>query len=870
MTDRTDREQNTLSLSRPGKLELKRTVDAGKVRQSFSHGRSKTVTVEVKRKRSFTPELGKPGRAGAGDARQADLHGLSEQERAAHLRAVSAAATALKERQREMPPAAPPSQPEPEPQPEVQPEPELTPEERARLAAERELEELRKAEAEERRKAEEEAQRRAAERARIEAEEAERRAEEQRKADAARPARERPAAAGPGPRAAAHAAALSDIDDDVPRRGARAEPRRPTPIPKLRGSERRRSGKIAITQALEEEQGIERVRSLASVRRQRERERQRQRAMQEAPAKVIREVVIPETITVQELASRMATRGVEVIKALMKMGVMATLNHVIDADTAELIVTEFGHKPRRVSESDVEIGLEGEADADEQLLPRPPVVTIMGHVDHGKTSLLDALRETDVAAHEAGGITQHIGAYQVQLPSGDRITFLDTPGHEAFSAMRARGAKVTDIVVLVVAADDSVQPQTVEAINHAKAANVPLIVAINKIDKPGVNPERVKHDLLNHGVVAEDLGGDVQMVPVSALQKTNLDRLEEAILLQAEMLELKANPDRAAQGAVVEAQLERGRGPVATLLIQRGTLRVGDIIVAGNEWGKIRAMFDDRGGPIESAGPSFPAVVLGLTGVPVAGDAFVVVENEARAREITAFRQRKEREKRMAASARGTIEQMFSKIAAGESKELPVVIKADVHGSMEAITASLEKLGNEEVKVRVLHASVGGINESDVTLAAASNGFIIGFNVRANKQARDLAQRDGVDIRYYSIIYELIDDMKAALSGLLAPAIRERQIGHAEIREVFNITKVGKVAGCRVTDGIVRRGAGVRLLRDNVVIHEGKLATLRRFKEDVREVREGFECGISFENYQDIQVGDIIECYETEEVARAI
>ena len=878
MTDRTDREPNTLSLTRPGgKLELKRPVEPGKVRQSFSHGRSKTVTVEVKRKRTLPTEGPAPARPGqppaAAGLRQTDLHNLTDHEKAARLRAVSAAATALKDRHKDAPLSIPAAELEPLPEPE--PVRELTPEERALAAQEREIEELRKAEAEETRKSDEEAQRRAVERSRLEAaDEATKKAQEGRQkiGETTRTPRERtdqqPAL---GPRATARAAAQVEPEETeespAARRGRPVEPKKPAAAPK-RGDERRRTGRITVTRALEEEEGVERMRSLASVRRQRERERLRRESME--PARVIREVIIPETITVQELASRMATRGVEVIKALMKMGVMATLSHVIDADTAELIVSEFGHRGRRVSESDVELGLDGVADDEATMEPRPAVVTIMGHVDHGKTSLLDALRETDVVAHEAGGITQHIGAYQVMLPGGDKITFLDTPGHEAFSAMRARGAKVTDIVILVVAADDSVQPQTVEALNHAKAARVPIIVAVNKIDKPGVNPDKVKQDLLNHGIVAEDLGGDVQFVPVSAVKRTNLDKLEEAILLQAEVLELKANPSRLAQGAVVEAQIERGRGTVATVLVQRGTLRVGDIIVAGNEWGRIRAMFDDKGNEIHAAGPSYPAVVLGLDGVPMAGDALVVVESEARAREITDFRQRKEREKRRAASTRGTIEQMFSKIAAGESKEVPIVIKTDVQGSLEAIIGSLDKLGTDEVRARILHGGVGGINESDVTLAAASDGFIIGFNVRASKQARDLAQRDGIDIRYYSIIYELIDDMRTAMSGLLPPSIRERQIGHAEIREVFSITKTGRVAGCRVTDGIVRRGSGVRLLRDNVVIHEGRLSTLRRFKDDVREVREGFECGMSFENYQDLQPGDVIECFETEEVARTI
>ena len=553
----------------------------------------------------------------------------------------------------------------------------------------------------------------------------------------------------------------------------------------------------------------------------------------------------------------------------MQLGVMATANQTIDADTAELVIGEFGHRVRRVSESDVEIGLDAAADSDEDLVGRPPVITIMGHVDHGKTSLLDAIRKTKVTEGEAGGITQHIGAYQVDV-NGAILTFLDTPGHAAFSSMRQRGAKVTDIVVLVVAADDGVQPQTVEAINHAKAAEAPMIVAINKIDKPDADPNIAKQGLLTHEIVAEDFGGDVQMVPVSALTGQGLDDLLEAIALQAEVMELKANPAREARGAVIEAQLDRGRGSVATVLVQSGTLRRGDVMVAGAEWGRVRAMLNERGEQVDEAGPSTPVEVLGLSGVPMAGDEVVVVDNDARAREVSEYRQRTERNKRTATAPRGTINEMFGRIASGESKELPVVVKADVQGSLEAIVASLEKFQNDEVSIRVLHSGVGAISESDVTLASSSGGFLVGFNVRAAASARNQAQQDGVDIRYYSIIYELLDDMKAAVEGLLAPEQREKFIGNAEIREVFNITKVGKVAGCRIIDGIVKRGAGVRLLRDNVVIHEGKLGTLKRFKEEVREVREGFECGMGFENYQDIKEGDVIECYEVEEVARVL
>jgi translation initiation factor IF-2 len=554
------------------------------------------------------------------------------------------------------------------------------------------------------------------------------------------------------------------------------------------------------------------------------------------------------------------------------MGVMATITQSIDADTAELVVAEFGHKVKRVAESDVEIGLRGDEDEAEHLQSRPPVVTIMGHVDHGKTSLLDALRHTNVVSGEAGGITQHIGAYQVQVASGQRVTFIDTPGHAAFTEMRARGANTTDIVVLVVAANDGVMPQTVEAIRHARAAGVPIIVAINKIDLPDAKPERVRTELLQHEIVVEEMGGETLDVPVSAKTREGLDKLVEAILLQAEVLDLKANPDRPAEGSVVEAKLERGRGSVATVLIQRGTVKVGDIFVAGGEWGRVRALLDDRGQNLKSAGPAQPVEVLGLNGTPLAGDDFVVVDSEGRAREITEFRTRKRREASHVATARGSLEQMFEKIREGEAKELPVIIKGDVQGSVEAIAGSLEKAAgdNAEVKVRVLHSAVGAITESDVTLAASTGAMLIGFNVRANPQAREMAKRDGVEIRYYSIIYNVIDDVKAALTGLLAPKMRENYIGNAEIREVFNITKVGKVAGCMITSGVVKRGAGVRLLRDNVVMHEGTLKTLKRFKDEVREVREGYECGMAFENYDDMRTGDVIECFELVEEIRQL
>jgi len=857
MTDQkeTDGKKKKLTLSRPGKLELNKTVDAGQVRQSFSHGRTKSVAVEVRRKRTFKQ---------ADDGAMAEVRDvpkvqeeappepvapvepvkqepappartLTEQERAARMRALEGArqtGTEMAESRAE----------------------------REAMEAKRREEEKRQREIEEERRKEEEARRRTEEeeRRKLDEEASRRAAEQAARLEAAEPV------AGDAAKPKGKAKAEVDADDEEQaKRSGRADARKPAP---RRGADRRRSGKLTISQALNDE---ERQRSLASVRRQREREKRASSGPKES-VKVFREVIIPETITVQELANRMTERAGDVIKALMNNGIMATITETIDAETAELLVTEFGHTPKRVSESDVEIGLKGDDDDDENLQPRPPVVTIMGHVDHGKTSLLDALRATDVAAGEAGGITQHIGAYQVELESGDKITFLDTPGHEAFTAMRSRGANATDIVVLVVAADDGIMPQTVEAIDHAKAAEVPIIVAINKIDRPDANPDRVRNELLSHELVVESMGGDVLAVEVSAVEKTNLDKLEEAIVLQAEILEISANPDRNAEGVVVEAKVETGRGSVATALVQRGTLNVGDIVVAGAQWGKVRALLDDAGERTDSAGPSTPVEVLGLGGTPEAGDEFSVVENEARAREITEFRQRRDRDAKVQAGARGTLDEMFSQIQAGEVKEIPIVVKADVQGSVEAIVQSAQNLSNDEVSVRVLHTGVGGINESDITLAKASNAMMVGFNVRANAQARQLAEAGGLDIRYYAIIYDLVEDLRSMLTGMLAPQIRETFLGNAAIKEVFNITKIGRVAGCEVTEGVVRRGSRVRLLRDDVVIHEGTLSTLKRFKDEVREVTQGFECGMAFENYQDIKEGDVIECFDVEEIARTL
>lgn len=606
-------------------------------------------------------------------------------------------------------------------------------------------------------------------------------------------------------------------------------------------------------------------RSMASIKRSREKERLKHMEPK-VQEKVVREVIVPETITVQELANRMSEKGATVVKVLMKLGMMVTITQTIDADTAELVVEELGHKIKRVAESDVEDILKREEDNPEDLEPRSPVVTVMGHVDHGKTSLLDALRSSSVADGEAGGITQHIGAYQVMLADGQKVTFIDTPGHEAFTAMRARGAKVTDLVVLVVAANDSVMPQTIEAIHHAKAAGVPIVVAINKIDVPGANPQKVRTDLLQHDVVVESMGGDVLDVEVSAKKRINLDKLIETILLQAEVLDLKASSKRMAEGVVVEARMDKGRGSVATVLVQKGTLNVGDIFISGQEWGRVRSLFNDKGQRVDKAFPSQPVEVIGLQGTPAAGDDFIEVDTEARAREISAYRQRKAREQ-LQVKTMSSAEHLLAKIKAGEIKELPVLIKGDVQGSVEALNGILSRIANNEVKVHVLHSAVGAINESDVTLARASKAIIIGFNVRANPTAREMAKRDGVDIRYYSIVYDVADDMKQAVAGLLEPELKEKILGYAEIRQVISISKVGKIAGCMVKEGVVKRGAKVRLLRDSVVIYTGALNQLKRFKDDVKEVRESYECGMSFENYDDLKVGDVIECFEMEEIA---
>lgn len=693
----------------------------------------------------------------------------------------------------------------------------------------------------------------------------------------ARPQGNRPAPATTAPLPAGAVRGRKASDDDFDDRGpARGAPGRgkvvapaPAKVPARPKEDDRRRGKLTVTTADVEDDGSSRGRSMAAMRRRQEKFRRSQ--MQETREKVMREVILPETITIQELSQRMSERAVDVIKYLMKEGQMMKPGDVIDADLAELIATEFGHTVKRVSESDVEEGIFNVVDEEGELLSRPPVVTIMGHVDHGKTSLLDAIRKANVVAGEAGGITQHIGAYQVEQ-NGQKITFIDTPGHAAFTAMRARGAQVTDIAILVVAADDSVMPQTIESINHAKAAGVPIIVAINKIDKPSADPQRVRTALLQHEVFVESMGGDVLEVQVSAKNGTNLDKLLEAILLQAEVLDLKANPNRTAEGTVVEAQLDRGRGAVATVLIQKGTLKPGQIIVAGDQWGRVRALVNDKGEHVKEAGPALPVEVLGLSGTPAAGDKFAVVENEARAREISEYRQRLARDKAAArqSGSRGSLEQMMSQLQTSGLKEFPLVIKGDVQGSIEAIIGALDKLGTDEVRARIVHSGVGGVTESDIVLAEASNAAIIGFNVRANTQARAAAERTGTEIRYYNIIYDLVDDVKAAMSGLLSPERRETFLGNAEILEVFNITKVGKVAGCRVIEGKVERGAGVRLVRDNVVIHEGKLKTLKRFKDEVSEVPVGQECGMAFENYEDIRAGDTIECFRVEHVTRTL
>jgi translation initiation factor IF-2 len=956
MSETKETDHKTAGGRKTMSLNVKRTVEQGHIRQNFSHGRSKSVLVETKRKRSVSPgtaheepQQQKPApqkpepRAfqksapdQGGDKRpQKVLRQLSAGEMDARARALLEARKRedVEKREREI--------------------------EEARLreeAQKRAIEDQkRRAEEEAARKAEEEAERqRAAEAAKAnEAAKAkeievaparipERRPEPMRRtgpdvrivrpqpderrpgarhgesgqrgpakegardgsrgtaregarADGPRPGGARPAAGGRpapgGPRPAPAAPVLeiggrsermregelalksratdADEEDRRVKRGSVASkvPERAAPA-KKGVVERLGRQRLTLSNALDEQQ---RERSLASLKRQRERQKlQALGGARQERVKIQRMVQLPEAITIQELANRMAERAVDIIKFLMKQGQMLKINDVIDADTAELVAAEFGHTVKRVSEEDVEEGFIGEVDEPETLKPRAPVVTIMGHVDHGKTSLLDAIRKANVVAGEAGGITQHIGAYQVRTADGDPITFIDTPGHAAFTAMRARGAKVTDIVVLVVAADDGVMPQTVEAINHAKAAGVPIIVAINKIDKPDADPLRVRTDLLSHDIVVESMGGDTLEVEVSAKQRLNLDKLLSAIYLQAEVLELTANPDRPAEGIVIEAKLERGRGPVGTVLVQRGTLKVGQLIVAGRAWGRVRALIDDKGENVVNAGPSTPVEVLGFDSAPEAGDQLAVVDSEARARELTEHRVRKLRDVRAVGAGARTLEQMMKQAAKGGKKEFLLIIKGDVQGSVEAINAALEKLGTDEVEARIIHWAVGGITSSDVALAEASGAVIIAFNVRADAQAKQQAERDGIEIRYYNIIYDLVDDVKKAMSGLLAPITREEFLGNAEILEVFNISKVGKVAGCRVTDGKVERGANVRLIRDHVVIHEGKLSTLKRFKDEVREVVAGQECGMAFENYQDLKQGDTIECFRTHIETRSL
>ncbi len=902
MTDSNDQSDKTIRVGARKPLSLQRTVESGHVRQNFSHGRSKSVVVEKKKTRKLSgpgdvaelapapapekvvsPQPASPPPAAATAQPSANVpvaRNFSSAERAAQDRALRAAratsqtATAEIEPVRFEPvrPPEPVAAPEPPPvvtappataQPTAVASPQPTQDRPAPAPVARETG-------------------------------APPRETSQRPSFQRSPAR--PGGTAFMPREAGRP---REIDlPTPPRRGAGAadttveKPARPPRIGLAKEvdeeeSRKRGPGNAKIARApvkvADDRSGRQKIsitnfdreaqqRSLASLKRKREKEKLKAMGIQQTREKIAREVVIPEAITIQELANRMTERAVDLIKYLMKQGAMHKITDVIDADTAELITQEFGHTPKRVSESDVEIGFVGEKDADDAALEsRAPVVTIMGHVDHGKTSLLDAIRSANVVAGEAGGITQHIGAYQVQATNGDKITFIDTPGHEAFTAMRARGAKVTDIVVLVVAADDGVMPQTVEAINHAKAAGVPIIVAINKIDKPQADPNRVRTELLSHEIVVESMGGETLEIPVSALKRTNLDKLLEAIHLQAEILDLKSNPNRSAEGIVIEAKLERGRGPVGTVLVQRGMLKVGDIVVAGTAWGRVRALLDDRGVHILRAGPSVPAEVLGFDSAPEAGDQFAVVENEARAREITDYRVRKRRETLGSAGSKSTLEQMMQQLkdAAGQ-KEFTLLIKGDVQGSVEAIVGSLKKLGTDEVIARVVHTGVGGITESDVALASASNAVVIGFNVRANEQAKRSADQQGIEIRYYNIIYDLVDDVKAAMSGMLAPTKREVFLGYATIKQVFNISKVGKVAGCLVTEGKVERGAKVRLLRDNVVIHEGSLSILKRFKDDVKEVVAGQECGMSFANYQDLREGDQIECFQVEIIARSL
>lgn len=839
MTDSKDNmKQDTLKVANPGRLQLTKTVESGKVKQNFTHGRSKSVTVEVRKTRTFTQ--GTTGEA------------MVEIKQNTGLFSPRSTFGANDDSMRH-----------------------LTPEERqVRLNALKLAEEQMKIDAENAaRHSEEEKRLRvlAGKAADVGKEEVRPVAPITSPSGIVTPNKpektvneaKSPSAAVPSPKANNKPLYHSPSAEE-------AEPKEKAGKLKLRGVEdRRSSGKITVNQALSSIED-QRMRSLASIRRAREKAIKKAMGGAAESEKVIRDVVIPEAISVAELANRMAERTVDVIKMLMKLGIMATAPQSIDADTAELVVSEFGHKFKRVTEGDVENILKSDKEEEEgNLVSRPPIVTIMGHVDHGKTSLLDALRRTDVVAKEAGGITQHIGAYQLEVEGGQKVTFLDTPGHEAFTAMRARGAKITDIVVLVVAADDGIMEQTKEAISHARAAGVPIVVAVNKIDKPGADSSRVKQELMQYELIPEEFGGETMVVEVSAKTGQNLDKLVETLLLQAEVLELKANPNRAAAGVVVEAKLDQGKGVMTTILVQKGTLKVGDIVVAGAAYGRVRTLVDDKGNALKEAVPGMPVVILGLSLAPEAGDSFSVVENEKTARDIAEYRERRVREKNVVLSTR-SLENLFGEAAGTNAKELPVIIKADVQGSVEAIAGSLAKYSGEEVMVRVLHSGVGGISESDVTLARATGAMIIAFNVRAAPKAKELAAKDKVNIRYYSIIYNVVDDVKAALSGMLSPSLRENFLGYAQIREVFNISKAGKIAGCMVTDGLIKRGAKVRLLRDNVVIHEGTLKTLKRFKDEVKEVKSGLECGMAFENYEDLRVGDQIEAFEVEETARTV
>ena len=866
-------EGKPLGLNRPGRLELKKTVESGQVRQSFSHGRTKTVQVEKKKKRTFqrsqtgsmtevvqskSDESLLEGMRGVLKSRSEEeplVRHLTVEEKAARARAVEGALKAEHETKDEADQGVAqeqvpmdlstgilgetsghsvPSTEEPVPVDETAP--------------------LGKG------GAVAETQNAAEMREGVSKPEPPSPSERTEKVGAKDPERAN--------RAADHDRGEERKPEDDERAGKtkRKNEARRLSIGRQGVRSRRRTGKMTVVQALNDE---DRQRSLASVRRAREREK-RSADEPETPKKIVREVTIPEIITVQELANRMAVRGAEVVKVLMKMGLMATINEVLEADTAELVADEFGHKVKRVSEADVELGLRGDADGSVEMKPRPPIVTIMGHVDHGKTSLLDTLRNSDVVGGEAGGITQHIGAYQIGNEDGRKITLIDTPGHAAFSQMRARGANTTDIVILVVAADDGVMPQTVEAIQHAQAAEVPIIVAINKMDLPDADPDKVRNALLQHNVILEHVGGDVLSVEISAKDGSNLEKLIETVHLQAELMELKANPERFGEGVALEARLERGKGVVTTVLVQRGTIKLGDILVVGGSWGRVRALQDDRGANISTAGPSQPIEILGLNSTPNAGDEVVVVPDESRAREVTEYRGKLTRDQRAISARRGTVEQMFSQIDEGEAKQVPLVVKTDAHGSLEAIQNSIRNLATEEVSAHILLAGVGGITESDVSLAAASGALAIGFNVRADAPARSLARRDGVEIRYYSIIYELLEEVGQLMSGFLAPKVVENTLGYARVKEVFSVSKIGKVAGCEITEGLARQGANLRLVRDNIVIHEGKMTTLKRHKDDVREVKEGLECGIGIDKYQDIKEGDVIELFEAQEVARSI